>query len=474
MSLRSRQRARSAFDPARHRLRELERIIDARAGCARPDQFLPAVARALLLVRRNKPGSLTADELFDRLETWARRHAPDAQRSQLRKAAEGAIARPYLDKADRLARHLVLTYAERQRLCVRTIGACDVDKAGRAQLAKMRKRERDRARRARMRRAAGAAPREKYLAGSLSQTQPWLKEGVSKRTWYRRRAAVLGTGASPAGTGPSPSPQRVTGTGASPHIFSTAEQPTCANGSDVTRPAPARRAGNRRASPHQSEPPALVGEESSEHRGQSASLRTERLEAIGQLNLFCEPSRIRSVGQLNGAARAGLASSGASGQPSKLSSGARDERGRQMLQLQKFGVAPSDARAEIDRWYTAVAPQTIKDAFAGALRRTRGPADGRQWLKSQMERAMRDPHYLVPNRAARRGEGSSAAPFIDAFRKSGAPSVTVAGFVALIDPPLSRNAVKTRLAIMTEEGLLERVGRGRYRLAVPAEKALAT
>src|SRR5262249_37127837 len=39
-------------------------------------------------------------------------------------------------------------------------------------------------------------PRAEYLAASLSQTQPWLELGISRRTWYRRikQEQVSGTG----------------------------------------------------------------------------------------------------------------------------------------------------------------------------------------------------------------------------------------------------------------------------------------
>jgi hypothetical protein len=49
------------------------------------------------------------------------------------------------------------------------------------------KREHDRDRKSETRRAAGAIPRGTYLAGSLSRLRPWEHEGISRRTWERRR-----------------------------------------------------------------------------------------------------------------------------------------------------------------------------------------------------------------------------------------------------------------------------------------------
>jgi len=51
------------------------------------------------------------------------------------------------------------------------------------------KRERDRERKMARRRAAGAVPRADYIAkNDLARTKPWEQEGISRRTWERRRA----------------------------------------------------------------------------------------------------------------------------------------------------------------------------------------------------------------------------------------------------------------------------------------------
>jgi hypothetical protein len=49
------------------------------------------------------------------------------------------------------------------------------------------KRDRDRHRKIAERRSAGAIPRDIYLAESLSQSRPWERDAVSRRTWERRR-----------------------------------------------------------------------------------------------------------------------------------------------------------------------------------------------------------------------------------------------------------------------------------------------
>jgi hypothetical protein len=53
------------------------------------------------------------------------------------------------------------------------------------------RRERYRLDKARRRRELGMVPRQEYEAGSISRLEPWEAEGVSRRTWYRRRGTSL-------------------------------------------------------------------------------------------------------------------------------------------------------------------------------------------------------------------------------------------------------------------------------------------
>lgn len=104
------------------------------------------------------------------------------------------LANPQRWKADALAWRLHLTMEQRTVLGITTIGAFDVPRAARIKLRK----QRDRDRKAKQRRAAGMKPRKVYEQQSITSAQPWIAEGISRRTWYRRR----GTGA-PDGTGPA-------------------------------------------------------------------------------------------------------------------------------------------------------------------------------------------------------------------------------------------------------------------------------
>lgn len=73
-----------------------------------------------------------------------------------------------------------------------TIGAIDQGKAARTKRRKQRERDRKRTKR----QAAGATPRAQYEANSVEHNKPWIEQGISRRTWFRRRQRD--TGARPA------------------------------------------------------------------------------------------------------------------------------------------------------------------------------------------------------------------------------------------------------------------------------------
>jgi hypothetical protein len=122
---------------------------------------------------------------------------------------------PKCRKADALGRYLRLSDKMRTALGITTIGSFDLSKRQRA----LRKRERSRARKELKRRAAGKKTRVEYLAAARSKTQPWRAEGISRRTWYRRRGVAQ--------VRPHP-PLSPCGTGAAPPVFLKLRR-TCAN-----------------------------------------------------------------------------------------------------------------------------------------------------------------------------------------------------------------------------------------------------
>jgi hypothetical protein len=185
-------RRRRSYDRSAHRLREIERIIADRYGQVADtddaDLILSQVASCLfvMLWKRNhaKP---TYDEILDRLRFWCERWAPDVSLTLISQSAKDANHRRRIDSADDCARALRLSYADRTRLCITTIGAYDVNRRQRKQLARDRKRARDREQAAKKRAERGALPRAQYCKASLSATRPWQDLGISRRTWERRR-----------------------------------------------------------------------------------------------------------------------------------------------------------------------------------------------------------------------------------------------------------------------------------------------
>lgn len=115
------------------------------------------------------------------LESWA----PWMTLGEQRQVIADGIGKQRNWKADALAWPLRLTKEERTMLGITTIGAIDHGKAAR----RKRRKDRDRERKQAKRRAAGALPRDEYEAGSTEKRRPWEAEGVSRRTWYRRRVA---------------------------------------------------------------------------------------------------------------------------------------------------------------------------------------------------------------------------------------------------------------------------------------------
>jgi hypothetical protein len=177
------QMMQAKFNIARKRVKEIRQIMLGRHG-GLPDTddcsiYLELAAHHL------KPRD---GDLHFALESWARSCGTLAVPArEIDRIVRNVRARPYRMRADTIAKRLGLTYAKRARFGVTTIGAIDADKVERLRRRKLKAREREHARR----RAKGVKTREKYIANSISRAQPWITEGVSRRTWYRRHAKVV-------------------------------------------------------------------------------------------------------------------------------------------------------------------------------------------------------------------------------------------------------------------------------------------
>ena len=186
----SRKRAKPhdmAYSIENHRMREIEKIIRHRHGRGIPD---PAgtddvdLCHAYLQAVASTPDSQSAS-------SWALVWAPWADPVLLDLLDRSASGRSKMPPADAVAKMLYVRMAERTLLGLKTIGACDISRHARELSAKERKRERDRNRQEQKRRASGRVDRSSYEATSLTSLKPWEQEGISRRTWERRRVASL-------------------------------------------------------------------------------------------------------------------------------------------------------------------------------------------------------------------------------------------------------------------------------------------
>ncbi|MGA6113341.1 hypothetical protein [Agrobacterium radiobacter] len=169
------------------RLREIEKVIRHRHGGMIPDpvgtddfDLCISYLRAVALTPRSQD-----------VASWCSKWAPWIDPVTLQTLSALGLNRRWMIKADAVAKMLLVTMEERSMLGLRTIGACDMDREERNRTAKATKQERDRNRQEQKRRAEGRADRKSYEAASLSKLQPWLAEGITRRTWERRRVASL-------------------------------------------------------------------------------------------------------------------------------------------------------------------------------------------------------------------------------------------------------------------------------------------
>lgn len=163
------------------RLNELERIWLDNYGLYLPDDDsgwddLDVMAHHLA----HLGGS--ADKIAARIVEWAAMWTEFPTDKVTRLARQIATNPPRKWKADTLAWRLQLTMAQRTRLKITTIGAIDVKPADRPAWLRGHHRQRKETER----RANGVKPRAEYLAGSISAEKPWVAQGMSRATWYRK------------------------------------------------------------------------------------------------------------------------------------------------------------------------------------------------------------------------------------------------------------------------------------------------
>ena len=96
---------------------------------------------------------------------------------------QGILSQPYLPPPEEIAKRVGLTYAQREANRLWSIPPIDMTKK---ELAALRRRK-DRERKMKSRRKAGAVLRQAYLA---KFQKPWIAAGIPRSTWYRRQAKI--------------------------------------------------------------------------------------------------------------------------------------------------------------------------------------------------------------------------------------------------------------------------------------------
>lgn len=183
---RQRQNRKAPLTITTLRISELERIYRHRFGGRFPnnkDGLNALTVMAEHFIQRSAPEMVVG---------WIQARAPWVDDVTAAAIAGDAMERTSRQTAGQLGWRIKLTIEERRKLRIRTIraaGQTDADIVA-------DRKARDRERKAIERRAAGCKPRAQYEAESLSQTRPWERFGISRRTWERRGKPMPETPAS--------------------------------------------------------------------------------------------------------------------------------------------------------------------------------------------------------------------------------------------------------------------------------------
>lgn len=164
------------------RLRDITKLIRARHGVELPND---AAGVLMVEIAAHHLAMLNANPI-DRINRWVDLWAPWYRLGELKTLREDVLRQPKRWKADQLAWVLRLVEADRRALGITTIGAIDMGKRERM----ARRRQRSRERRMAKHRAKGVKPRVEYLA-SVASPKPWIAEGVSRATWFRRKRETV-------------------------------------------------------------------------------------------------------------------------------------------------------------------------------------------------------------------------------------------------------------------------------------------
>lgn len=175
------RKVHTIFSKGLQRLREIERLIHHR--------FHGPIPPSHLGVKFVKEAAYSKADIC--VHDWCRKWAAWADYELIETAVRIAAGRDNRSQMDIVGKRLEVTLIERRSLSLKSIGSEEQTRAEREASQVARKKKYDADRRARIRRVAGCKSRMDYEAGSLSQKEPWVPLGISRRTWERQRKAKL-------------------------------------------------------------------------------------------------------------------------------------------------------------------------------------------------------------------------------------------------------------------------------------------
>jgi hypothetical protein len=156
----------------RLRLGDLRRLLRARYGHTLPDDDAGRDDLELLLMLSFERHHSNVVSLW---APWM----PTAEAERLIASVRSVPPSMRTPSTRVLGKRVRLINADRDRIGIRQIAACDVTEEERVELRKAK-------RRASASKRRQSVPRQVYEGNSINKAKPWLAEGISRRTWYRR------------------------------------------------------------------------------------------------------------------------------------------------------------------------------------------------------------------------------------------------------------------------------------------------
>jgi hypothetical protein len=165
----------------RVRLGDLRKLLRAQYGATLPDDDAgrECLYELLLPISLGPHADIQMPNAADVWAPWMQHQEAQQLIDQIKRMPR----RQRMPNARQLGERMGLINGLRDRLKLRTIAASDLTPEQALQL----RRAKQRARMRRVRQARDSKSRAEYEAASLSRTKPWEREGISRRTWYRRR-----------------------------------------------------------------------------------------------------------------------------------------------------------------------------------------------------------------------------------------------------------------------------------------------